>query len=131
MRNKLLFSGIIAGIIFCISYICFAGEKEELQLKEAYYQKAIQCAQYEIILSQNELKNVQDRLRILERNAQEEAKKSEIKTSNTRSIDDAIHYTPEEIANMEKLKQSKKEEKMFNELKESIIKETHKEEIKK
>ena len=77
MKDKLLFGGIITGIIICISCICFAGEKEELQLKEAYYQKSIQCAQYEIILSQNELKLVQDRLKILAQ--QEEQKKLEPK----------------------------------------------------
>lgn len=78
MKDKLFYSGIIAGIIFCISCICFAGEQEELQLKEAYYQKCIQCAQYEIALSQNELKLVQSRLEMLRKQA-EEAKKAENK----------------------------------------------------
>ena len=78
MKNKLLFGGIIAGIILCLYCICFAGEKEELKWQEVYYLKTIQSAQYEIVLAQNELKNVQNRLEAMKRQA-EEAKKPEIK----------------------------------------------------
>ena len=78
MKDKLLYSGIIAVIVFCISYICFAGEQEELQWKEAYCLEAIQCAQYKIVLSQNELKVVQSRLEVLRKQV-EESRKSETK----------------------------------------------------
>lgn len=67
---------LITFILWRVSVLCFAGEQEELQLKEVYYQKCIQCAQYEIALSQNELKLVQGRLEVLKRQA-EEANKTE------------------------------------------------------
>ena len=84
MKNKLLVSLIIIGVIFCIPYICFADEKTELQLKEALYnemlqnaQEMIQHAQCKAYFAQNELKFVQDRLRVLTQ--QEESKKIESK----------------------------------------------------
>lgn len=84
LRNKLFWFGVIPCFFFAVylllSNICFAGEKEELKWQEAYYQKSIECAQYVIVLSQNELKIVQSRLQAIERTAQEEAKKPKVET---------------------------------------------------
>ncbi len=78
MRNKLIVSLIISGIIFCLSYTCFSGEVE-INWKEAYYQKSIQCAQYEIIIAQNELNKLE------ELKKQGEVKKQEIKKEESKN----------------------------------------------
>ena len=73
---------IITGVLLATGYSCFAGEKEELELKLAYYGEVIRRAQYEVMLAAQESDKVKTRLDALSQIDEQkkvETKKEEIK----------------------------------------------------
>ena len=78
LRNKLFWFAIVPCFLFAVyllcSNFCFADEKTELQFKEALYNEMLQNVQLKAYYAQNELKIVQSKLQVLERQEEEKRK---------------------------------------------------------